>query len=1255
MLNFNGLKIRSKLRILSLISIASLTVLGIVSNYFFNTSKVVGIMINAERVHNNTFQVGVEEYYKYRVTGDKQLLDSAIFHMEKANQMAYNFGIIDETVLLSKEESAKILLNIYQEAYNNDLSNAYLMVSRIKLFVLLNKEKLSEAQQIAMKGYHLGEKVKKGILLNQKDSTYITEIELAKDLGEMRNFYKSFAEVISSLNSFANQLLIVGILVVVILLVLAVMLISTLIAKSIVEPVQEMVDKFKVIAKGNLNTSISIAYDNEIGQLASSFSEIQSGLRDVIEYTKKVASGDYGSRITPRSTDDELSIALNQMVANLKESYDQTELNSWFKSGFNLINEKLQGDQLIDDISNHSLSFMMEFLHSQLGSIHLYNAEYQFLKLVSASGFDPKKLKERIKLKEGILGQVAFDKQILILDQMPDQTYITYSSSGEYVPKQIVVVPLLFNEILIGVLELSSIQPYTGIEIEFMQQVAQIIAVNLNSAENSLRTNLLLQKTQEQASELQVQQEELRVANEELVEHTKVLTENEKRLQVQQEELRVANEELEERTRQLEIQKEDITTKNSELTEAQGNLEHKAKELQQASQYKSEFLANMSHELRTPLNSLLILSNLLANNKKGNLTDDQIQSAKIIHKSGSDLLHLINEVLDLSKIEAGKMSLEIDAIRTVDLQDDILMNFNALAEDRNLGFEVRMSDEFPEKIRTDRYRLMQILKNLLSNAFKFTNSGRISVDFMTTAPEIELRNRSLNSSNTCCIRVSDTGVGIPAEKLEAIFEAFQQADGSISRKFGGTGLGLSISRELIKMLGGEIQLESMVNSGSSFYIYLPVDFNLKDEVNSSKAKTSVVSNPNNPINISNEIESRELEIAQFIDDDRNETSNTQMILIVHPSKQKAEILIQQTRAKNYRTIVASSIADGIILAEKYHPKAILLASELADANDQNYLKLKNHRIIGKLPVHLITPIEYNESEVHGELKTLENLELANAFRSLEGQFVAGNRNILVVEDDVVTRKIISDLLSPLEVNIETVNMANDAYKKLENEKFDCVILDLGLPDYSGKELLEKLRLNHIAIPKVIVYTGKDISKEDIKNLNNYTNTIILKGLKSDERLMDEVTLFLHQVSKTIPEVKTKIILVDDYNLLKGKKILVVDDEIRNVFALAKILEEKDIEVIEAENGQVAIDLLKGNTQIDLVLMDVMMPVMDGYEAMRIIRKTEEIKNIPIICLTAKAMKEDHENAIKNGANDYLSKPLNEEKLFAMLKIWLYKK
>ncbi|HAH26268.1 MAG TPA: hypothetical protein DCL77_21300, partial [Prolixibacteraceae bacterium] len=858
-------------------------------------------------------------------------------------------------------------------------------------------------------------------------------------------------------------------------------------------------------------------------------------------------------------------------------------------------------------------------------------------------------------LNEGLAGRAGAEKRMILLSDISEETYVTYSSSGEFTPKQVVVAPLIFNEALVGVLELSSLYPYSEIEIQFLKDASAIIAINLSSAANMMKTSELLHKTQDQASELQVQQEELRVANEELVEHTQVLTESEKRLQVQQEELRVANEELEERTRQLEIQKDDISLKNKELTDTRDKLELKAKELQLSSQYKSEFLANMSHELRTPLNSLLILSNLLGNNKKGNLTEDQVQSARIIHKSGTDLLHLINEVLDLSKIEAGKMNIEMNDVKTIEIKEEILMNFNATAEDKKIRFEVRLAAGFPAEIETDRYRLMQILRNLLSNAFKFTSTGSVSVDLMPTPLEHLFRNPSLTVPNSCCIKVTDTGVGIPAEKIEAIFEAFQQADGSISRQFGGTGLGLSISKELIRMLGGEIQLESKVGQGSSFYIYLPVKQSLDSEGNESKRM-----HPEPPMEKMNgEVQSNKTVLKTalpvFIEDDREQALNEPTVLIIHPSQKQAEKFVQQARAKNYKVIAAANIQDGILLAGRFHPMAIMLALELvANKGWQNYQKLKAHPLICKLPIHLISPIEYIGPVEETKLKTLETVEFADALKQMESHLISHSKQILVVEDDLETRFLVKELLKELDIVIREAKLAEDAYQIMTSETFDCIILDLGLPDYSGKELLEKLKTNGIPIPKVIIYTGKELSKEELKDLNNYTNTIILKGIKSDERLMDEITLFLHQVLKSNPGVKVKTTTVDDI-LFKGKKILVVDDEIRNVFALGKVLEEKDIEVLEAENGKMAIDMLNEIKGIDLVLMDVMMPVMNGYDAMRIIRNSPGIKDIPIICLTAKAMKEDHENALKNGANDYLSKPLNEEKLFAMLKIWLYKK
>lgn len=1250
MIRFSDLRIRTKLRVLSLIAILSLILLGFISNYFFRTSKVLGIIINAERVHNNTFQEGIEDFYRFHVSNDLRWIDSAQVKLETANQMAKNFGIIDQLMKLPEEEGVRIMYGVYKESYNFEMANAYLMVNRLKLFLVLKPQKLVEAQQVAKNGYELGEKIKSEIQLSRTQSGDGIDDVIHSDLTEMRNFYSEFALSITSLINYTNSLLLIGMLLIVLLLVFIVATISAIISKSIGDPVQEMVEKFGVIAKGNLKTELTHKSGNEIGKLASSFREIQKNLLEVIEYTKKVAKGDYSKKITPRSEEDEMSVALNIMVEQLKESHDQAEQESWFRSGINQINEKLQGTQDLSALSKNALSFMTEFLHSQLGSIHFYNADHQFLKLISSVGFDPKKLNERVRLNEGLIGQVAEKKQVMVLDHIPDESYVTFSSSGEFRPKQIIITPLIFNENLVGVLELASLQVFTPIELRFIQIASEIIAINLNSAESVLKTKELLQKTQDQASELQVQQEELRVANEELVEHTKVLTENEKRLQVQQEELRVANEELEERTRQLEIQKDEISHSNMELTELQKKMEIKAKELQMASQYKSEFLANMSHELRTPLNSLLILSKLLSGNKKGNLTEDQVQSAQIIHKSGNDLLGLINEVLDLSKIEAGKMNIDKGNVETMDIKDEILMNFKATAEDKNLALNVFVDPGFPKMLHTDRQRLMQIIRNLLSNAFKFTSSGNVSVGFVRTGENVKFNNAGLNHTNTCCVKVSDTGVGIPEEKLDAIFEAFQQADGSISRKYGGTGLGLSISKELIRMLGGEIKLESKLNEGSTFYLYLPVQSNSVSEVPVEiKVDSPVLEKeilPSEPI-----IEETP---ASFVDDDRNNSSLERVVLIVHHSKLQAEKLLQQAKAKGYQVVVASNIHDGIVLAEKFRPKAIMLDVELASGNNSEYQKLKANERVNKLPVHLITPIDYSEANDQEELKTLETVEFGDALKLLENHLISDSKRILIIEDNVVTLKVTRQLLSGVGVELEEATLAEEAYKRLVNEKFDCIILDLGLPDYSGNELLEKLKANHIYIPKVIIYTGKEMTKDEIKGLNHYTDTIILKGIKSDERLMDEVTLFLHQVSKTFAEPKAKAFSPDANDLFKGKRILVVDDEIRNVFALGKILEEREMEVLEAENGQVAIDILKENKQIDLVLMDVMMPVMNGYEAMQVIRSTPEIKDIPIICLTAKAMKEDHENALKNGANDYLSKPLNEEKLFAMLKIWLYR-
>lgn len=769
--------------------------------------------------------------------------------------------------------------------------------------------------------------------------------------------------------------------------------------------------------------------------------------------------------------------------------------------------------------------------------------------------------------------------------------------------------------------------------------------------------------------ELKSQEEELRVANEELAEQTKVLTDNEKNLQIQQEELRVTNEELETKTGQLEQQKNDITQKNESLLKIQNELRQKAEELARASQYKSEFLANMSHELRTPLNSLLILSKLLTENKKNNLTEEQLKSARIIYKSGKDLLELINEILDLSKIESGKMQYEFSEIPTNEIVTEISQNFKPVAKNKGLDLEIKRSGKFPENLYTDKQRLMQILKNLLSNAFKFTGSGTVKVKFGMPGTDAPFRKNNLNSENTCFISVEDSGVGIPKNKLEAIFEAFQQADGSISRKYGGTGLGLSISKQLIHVLGGEIHVRSTEGVGSVFTIYLPLKKNMTslpnpaadeknliekitenaDEQEEKKTQPEVKTETTET---SKKKAEKEEGIPFFIEDDRDNKQPGLTVLIIHDDKEKTKKLIELSHKKNFSAVAASNIGYGIKLAEKYAPQAIILSAELSDSNELK--DLQQNKATKQLPVHVVSRVEESILESLEELKTPESTDFNEVSNNLERKLSKEYKQVLVVEDDETTREAIQLLFENKDIIIHEAKTARQAYDLISTKPFDCIILDLGLPDYSGSELLKKLKDNNVPIPNVIIHTARELSQQELKTLQKYSDSIVIKGVKSDDRLMDEVTLFLHQVKNTAPRTYTVSDDEDDASGFKGKKVLVVDDDIRNVFALAQILEERDIEVFEAENGKAAIGVLKDNPNIDLVLMDIMMPVMNGYEAMQEIRKIPELENIPIITLTAKAMKEDYQKAIDSGANDYISKPVDVEKLLSLLKIWLFK-
>ena len=795
------------------------------------------------------------------------------------------------------------------------------------------------------------------------------------------------------------------------------------------------------------------------------------------------------------------------------------------------------------------------------------------------------------------------------------------------------------------------------------RDITRIKKLELEIKEQNEELKAQQEELQTTNEELKSQEEELRVANEELAEQAKVLIENEKSLQHQQEELRVANEELELRSTELEEQKKELNKKNKSLLEIQKELKQKARELEMTSNYKSEFLANMSHELRTPLNSLLILSKLLASNKKGNLAEDQLKSINIIHKSGKDLLDLINEILDLSKIEAGKMKFDFEQVAVEDLKSEITQAFKPVAENKSLDFEIKQAKKFPKTIYTDRQRLLQVIRNLLSNAFKFTSAGGIKVAFGLPDTNTEFNNPELNNRNTYFISVEDSGVGIPGNKLKDIFEAFQQADGSISRKFGGTGLGLSISKQIVRILGGEIHVRSSEGVGSVFTVFLPADHELigkglvaKEKVEDKEhgaSKPDSNGNMQPPADVQQKLTAETPELPVFIEDDRDTESNRLLVLIIHPDKLKAGKLLDLCHNRNFNAVVTNSITNGIALAEKYLPRAIIVSADLKAPDKLN--KLKNNKATSKLPVHLVTKIEDKTLDSLEELKTPESEEFGEITENVGGKLNKEYNQVLVVEDDPATREAIHLLFEDKEIIIHEAKNGQQAYDMISTKLFDCIILDLGLPDFSGHELLKRLSSENIPIPNVIIHTAKELSQKEIRELQKYSDSIVIKGVKSDERLMDEVSLFLHQVADTVPRhARPPAVSNEEDAGFRGKKILLVDDDIRNIFAIAQILEEKEIKVIEAENGEIAINTLRENNDIDLILMDIMMPVMDGYEAMHIIRGMPEFSHIPIITLTAKAMKEDYQKAIDSGANDYISKPVDTDKLFSLLKIWLFK-
>lgn len=1016
----------------------------------------------------------------------------------------------------------------------------------------------------------------------------------------------------------------------------------------------------KLMAKGDFAEKVRIRSKDDV--LGKSINQMVESFRSVIKQANKIAKGDYSAVIEPRSENDSLGKALYSMTETLRTNDKQIKEQNWLKNGLAKLDKTLKGHTDISKLSDDVLFFLCRYLDAQSGVLYLTD-EKNTLHLQSTfalSGEDVKRVK-KLKPGEGLPGQVLKENKQLLIKTKDAQTLPDVPVLADNVNHaELLVIPFSYKDAVVGVIELATVNSFTDLKLTFLDRGMVDIALSVVTLQSYIKVKELLEKTQLQARELEVQQEELRQTNEELQEQTKALKKSEEILQSQKEELKVTNEELEERSNALELQRDAIKKKNRELEQARKEIEKKAKDLEIASRYKSEFLANMSHELRTPLNSIIVLSQLMAENKTKNLTEKQIEFVNTIHSSGMDLLDLINDILDLSKVESGKLEVNLEQLYLDDLINSSKRIFEPVIEKKGLKFKTELDKNLPEYIITDIQRVQQILKNLISNAIKFTEKGSITLKISKPDSNTRFINKKLKPDNTVAISVIDTGIGIPRDKQDLIFEAFRQADGTTSRRFGGTGLGLSISRNFSSLLGGEMHLESEENKGADFTLYLPFEApKIKDthfpEIVSEKVKRVKKSRKSK--------KPEDEEVPKILDDKKRIDEGDSVILIIEDDLNFAKVLMNLAHDHGFKAIIAPSGEVGLFHADYYVPDAIILDIGLPGIDGYKVLeKLKGNAKTRHIPVHFISAadrdIEVFKMGAVGYLTKPVNKEmLDNLFNRIESILSKPVKKLLIVEDETIMRKSIINLMRNENIEITAVEEGNDAYSKLETGTYDCMILDLGLKDMTGFELLEKMDKNNIAkdLP-VVIYTGKDLSKKETEILEKYSKSIILKGAQSFERLLSETTLFLHQVKAELPESKQEMIekVQGSDNILENKTILLVDDDMRNVFALFSLLESYQAKVIVGRNGKIGLEKLKEHPETDLILLDIMMPEMDGYEAMKIIRKDKRFKDVPIIALTAKAMKEDREKCIAAGANEYLSKPVDRDKLISLLRVWLYK-
>lgn len=1040
-------------------------------------------------------------------------------------------------------------------------------------------------------------------------------------------------------------------------------------------PITAQAEVLQKMAEGQLSSKIATDFQGDHAQISDAINKVanitENALAEFDQLITAFAAGNFNQRANLETYEgDWLRImrGANQILDSVQHSANLVSNQNWINAGLSGLAEQMLGDQAIAPLSQQVINFLADYLQAQIGALYIFDESAQKLVLAGSYAYPSSHNQSAFALGEGLIGQAGLSERPLLLNDLPENYVQVESGIGSAKPKVSLIAPILHEGKLKGVIELASINTFSPISLELLKTASVAIAISLQAAESSSRTRTLLAQTQEQARVLQLQQEELQQSNEELEEQTQQLRSNEEQLRKQQEELRQSNEELEERGQELLVQANQIREKNTELEEAQADIAARANELEAANKYKSEFLANMSHELRTPLNSMLLLARTLSDNRDGNLSAKQTEAAQVIHNSGNDLLNIINDILDLSKIEAGKVDLVIETVRPVELAERAQTLYRHVAEDKGLSFDLKITQGLPTTFNTDPHRLGQVLRNLLSNAFKFTTNGSVTL-LLAAYDTNELPSSSRLNTPGILIQVQDTGIGIPLEKQSAIWEAFQQADGSTCREFGGTGLGLTITRELVTLLGGEIHLNSQPGQGSTFSIYLPFVENHPRE-SSKLALPTTYSAPSTYAQSLKPTPSH-VPIAKIenavIDDRLAVKASQKYILVVEDDPKFAEILGELCHKMNMPFITTSTGEESVAQINRNRPSAVLLDLKLAGSIDGRYVlsHLKTSLDTMHIPVHIISGEERDmgtliQGAIGFSTKPVTQEHLSEVGHVLTRIIQKSVKDVLVVEDNAELCLAIRHLLEAKDVRIHSVGTAKLAQEELQTGRYDLVILDLGLPDMSGLELLEYLKTSAgLYLPPVIIYTGRDLSLEEHEQLQKYSDSIIIKGACSEERLVADATIFLHRVAADMPESQRKMVysLHDRNAMFTDKRVLLVDDDIRNIFALSSVLENLGLKISTARNGQEAIDALKQQTAtetIDLVLMDIMMPVMDGLEAMRQIRGLPALSKLPIIALTAKAMKEDKSACIQAGANDYLTKPVNVDRLVASLRIWLYR-